>query len=174
MLAGIVLALTTTATWRVWRALRAHARSEAVLAHQATHDPLTQLPNRFAAEEHLARALLGDGDTGRQVALLFLDLDRFKLLNDTMGHTAGDELLVAVAGRLQRRVRPGDLVARVGGDEFVVVLDDVDLTGALELCERLRETLESPFAVRGGEVFTSASIGVAFARAGPGATAPRR
>jgi diguanylate cyclase (GGDEF)-like protein len=169
VLAGIVLALTTTATWRVSRALRAHARSEADLAYQATHDPLTHLPNRVAVEAHLARALLGDVTSGNQVALLFLDLDRFKLLNDTMGHTAGDELLVAVAGRLKGRIRGSELVARVGGDEFVVILDDVsDIADVLDFCERIRESLASPFALRGGEVFTSVSIGVALAERGQG------
>ncbi|MFN8028408.1 MAG: diguanylate cyclase [Acidimicrobiia bacterium] len=118
-------------------------------------------------EDHLARVLRGERDSSGNIALLFLDLDRFKLLNDTMGHTAGDELLVAVAGRLQRRLRPGDLVARVGGDEFVVVLDAVDLDAALSICEELRATLEAPFALRGGEVFTSVSVGVAFAATGP-------
>src|SRR5205814_2656640 len=117
VLAGLVLALTTTATWRVARALRAHARSEADLAYQATHDPLTKLPNRLAAEDHLTRVLLDGASAGKQTALMFLDLDRFKLLNDTMGHTAGDELLVAVAGRLHARLRSSELVARVGGDE---------------------------------------------------------
>jgi diguanylate cyclase (GGDEF)-like protein len=169
VLAAIVLALTTTATWRVSRALRAHARSEADLAYQATHDPLTKLPNRLAAEEYLTSALVGKGTVGGRVALMFLDLDRFKLLNDTLGHTAGDELLVAVAGRLTAQVPHGDLVARVGGDEFVVVLDDVDdVSDALLVCERIRDALEAPFLLRGGEVFTSASIGVALAGSGSG------
>jgi diguanylate cyclase (GGDEF)-like protein len=164
VLGGIVLALTTTASWRVSRALRAHARSEADLAYQATHDPLTKLPNRLAAEDHLTRVLLEAGTTGKQVALMFLDLDRFKLLNDTMGHTAGDELLVAVAGRLKGRVRRQELIARVGGDEFVVILDDVaGVSDVLEVCQRVRTALEAPFVLRGGEVFTSASIGVALA-----------
>jgi diguanylate cyclase (GGDEF)-like protein len=168
-LGAIVLALTIAATWRVSRALRAHARSEADLAYQATHDSLTQLPNRVAAEAHLARALIADVRPGAQVALLFLDLDRFKLLNDTMGHNAGDELLVAVAGRLRRRVGATDLVARVGGDEFVVVRNEVDdLADVLAVCEQLRDALASPFALRGGEVFTSVSIGVALSERGHG------
>ena len=162
VLAGIVLVLTMTASWRVSRALRAHARSEADLAHQATHDPLTTLPNRLAVEDHLRRVLLETRATGTQIALLFLDLDRFKLLNDTLGHTAGDELLVSVAGRLKGRVRRHELVARVGGDEFVVILDDVvGVPEALEVCGRIRAALESPFVLRQGEMFTSVSIGVA-------------
>ena len=162
VLAGIVLVLTTTASWRVSRALRAHARSEADLAHQATHDPLTTLPNRLAVEDHLRRVLLETRATDAQIALLFLDLDRFKLLNDTMGHSAGDELLVAVAGRLKGRVRRHELVARVGGDEFVVIIDDVvGVPEALEVCQRIRAALEAPFVLREGEVFTSTSIGVA-------------
>jgi diguanylate cyclase (GGDEF)-like protein len=168
-LGAVVLALTATATLRVSRALRAHARSAADLAYQATHDPLTNLPNRVAAEAHLAQALRADVRPDEQVALLFLDLDRFKMLNDTMGHTAGDELLVAVARRLHRRVGATDLVARVGGDEFVVVLGEVaGLVEALGVCERIRDALASPFALRGGEVFTSVSIGVALSERGHG------
>jgi len=164
VLTGIILALTVTASIRVMRALRAHAESEANLAYQATHDPLTQLPNRLAAEARLQHIANGGVSRGEQVALLFLDLDRFKLLNDTMGHSAGDELLVAVAQRLCDTLPAETVVARVGGDEFLVILEDVmEVTEALETSERIRQAIEMPFPLRGNEIFTSVSIGVAFA-----------
>lgn len=164
VIASIALALTATASLRVLRALRAHARSEANLAYQATHDPLTRLPNRLAAGHHIEQVAHDALSRGGQVALMFLDLDRFKLLNDTMGHTAGDELLIAVAERLVRCVGDDAFVARVGGDEFLVVLSDFDdPSDAIDTCERVRTAIEAPFRIRGGDVFTSASIGVTFA-----------
>ena len=95
---------------------------------------------------------------------MFLDLDRFKLLNDTMGHSAGDELLVDVAERLQQSAPDGALIARVGGDEFLIVIDAVtSVEDVLETCEQIRLAIEVPFALRGGQIFTSVSIGVALA-----------
>ena len=164
MLTTVIVALTATASLRVLRALRAHAESESALAYQATHDSLTKLPNRLAAEARLQHIANGGVSRGQQVALLFLDLDRFKLLNDTMGHSAGDELLVAVAARLGGCLPAGTLVARVGGDEFLIVLEDVtEVSDALVISERVRVAIEAPFPLRGNDVFTSASIGVAFA-----------
>jgi diguanylate cyclase (GGDEF)-like protein len=164
VLASIIAALTITASIRVLRALHAHARSEADLAYQATHDSLTRLPNRLAAEAHLEHLAADAVMLGRQVALLFLDLDRFKLLNDTMGHSAGDELLVDVADRLQHAVPRGALVARVGGDEFLIVIDAVNgIEAVLADCERIRVAIEEPFAIRGNQIYTSASVGVALA-----------
>jgi diguanylate cyclase (GGDEF)-like protein len=159
----IVLALTGIAIVRFFRALHAHARSEERITYQATHDALTGLPNRMFVLDELD-VILGALDEGHgAVAVLFLDLDRFKLVNDSFGHRFGDELLVAAARRLELNVRPGDVVARTGGDEFAVLLRDVaDLSDAVSLAERTRLTVQVPFSVRGSEIPTSVSLGVAF------------
>ncbi|MDQ6855305.1 MAG: EAL domain-containing protein, partial [Actinomycetota bacterium] len=160
----IIMALTLAAAWRMFRALRAYARSEERLTHAATHDALTGLPNRAYAQEHLNSLLARPKQERGLVALLFLDVDRFKLINDSYGHSLGDELLLAVAGRLRATTRPGDLVARIGGDEFVVVLDSLPATSkAVEVAERTRRSFQTPFNVRGVEIITSASIGVSLA-----------
>ena len=137
-------------------------RIEEQLAHQAVHDALTGLPNRLLAAERLEQALARSSRTGSEVAVLFVDLDRFKLVNDSRGHAAGDELLVTVAERLRRVVRGSDVVARFGGDEFVVVCED--RTAAFEasrVAHRITEALRDPFVVDGQEVFLSASVGIA-------------
>ncbi|MGE3835504.1 MAG: putative bifunctional diguanylate cyclase/phosphodiesterase [Acidimicrobiia bacterium] len=168
----IVVVLAMTVSFRVFRALREHAHSEARLAYQATHDPLTDLPNRTLLREQVERKLryAAVGGHGHTVALVFLDLDRFKLVNDTYGHSLGDDLLVAVAGRLRSSVRPSDLVARIGGDEFVAVLDQVTTEEALDVAERIRASFETSFQVRELEIHSSASLGVAFADAHRGPT----
>ncbi|HSH61859.1 MAG TPA: EAL domain-containing protein [Acidimicrobiales bacterium] len=164
VLATITLALATTAIWRVVRALAARANSEARLAHQATHDGLTGLPNRVVVRDHVFGALKAARASGTHVALVFLDVDRFKLINDTFGHTRGDELLVAVARRLEETVRDGDVVARIGGDEFVIVMSDlVGATEAALLAEGLRMSFEVPFTVCDSDVYSSASLGVSIA-----------
>ena len=132
------------------------------LAHQAFHDPLTGLVNRALLSERLEHALESTRRSHRRVAVLFLDLDRFKTINDSLGHAAGDELLREVAGRLQLVVRPGDTVARLGGDEFVVLLEDMERTeDALATAQRISSVLRTPFHAAGCEVVTTASIGVA-------------
>ena len=154
VLTAIVASLTGIAIWRVFRALREHARSEAILAHRATRDDLTDLPNRLAARECVSRALSNAARERALVVLVFLDVDRFKLVNDTVGHSIGDELLIAVAKRLQATVRHHDLVARTGGDEFVIVLADVvDVDQAIESTERIRRCFEMPFTVRDAEIY---------------------
>jgi diguanylate cyclase (GGDEF)-like protein len=131
---------------------------EARLEHQANHDPLTGLPNRTLLAQHVADRFT-PGDQGG-LACLFLDLDNFKVVNDSLGHAAGDELLVEVATRLRATVRPGDLVARFGGDEFVVVCEDVDENGAVSLADRIGEQLTRPVRLGGVDVRPQASVGV--------------
>src|SRR3712207_6421132 len=130
---------------------------EAQLAHQACHDPLTGLPNRTRLTEHVAERFVAGGGG---LACLFLDLDDFKVVNDSLGHRAGDELLAEVARRLRATVRPGDMVARFGGDEFVVVCEQVDESGAVALAERIVGALAVPVRLGGVDVRPHASIGV--------------
>ncbi|WP_324278098.1 putative bifunctional diguanylate cyclase/phosphodiesterase [Blastococcus brunescens] len=130
---------------------------EAKLAHQANHDPLTGLPNRTLLAQYVADRF-HVGTSG--LACLFLDLDNFKVVNDSLGHTAGDELLVEVAARLGATVRPGDLVARFGGDEFVVVCENVDEEAAVALAGRVSEALARPMRLGGVDIRPYASVGV--------------
>ena len=137
-------------------------RSEAQLLHQALHDSLTELPNRSMFLDHVELALERSQRTGKRIAILFLDLDRFKLINDSLGHRAGDRLLCLVATRLRGVTREVDMVARFGGDEFTILCDDV--TGeddAVIVCERVAEAIAAPFAIEGTEVFLTASAGIA-------------
>ena len=137
----------------------------AELAHQALHDPLTGLPNRVLLREHLDHALRRLDRQGGELVVLFLDLDRFKDVNDTLGHAAGDRLLVALAERLRRALRPADTVARLAGDEFVVVCEDVDDGPAVaEIADRLLAAVERPFRLDGVDARVSASIGVSSVR----------
>ncbi len=161
----IVLALAVTATWRIFRALRSSARSQIIMAHQATHDGLTGLPNR-ALLEQLVNAWLQNAKGTPDIALLFLDLDRFKFVNDTWGHSLGDELLIEVARRLRSTVRANDLVARIGGDEFAIVLKNSSLEQSTRMAERIRRSFREPFTVRNAETFVTTSVGVSFAERG--------
>jgi diguanylate cyclase (GGDEF)-like protein/PAS domain S-box-containing protein len=130
---------------------------EAKLAHQANHDPLTGLPNRTLLAQYVSeRFQPGAGG----LACLFLDLDNFKVVNDSLGHTAGDELLVEVAQRLRATVRPGDLVARFGGDEFVVVCENVAEDAVVALAGRVSESLARPMRLGGVDIRPYASVGV--------------
>jgi diguanylate cyclase (GGDEF)-like protein len=143
----------------------ARKQAEAELAHQATHDPLTGLPNRVLLHDRLSQAVAHLERGRRRAAVLLLDLDRFKVVNDSLGHAAGDHILVTVAERLLRAVRPGDTVARLGGDEFVVVCDD--LHGELDavgLADRVASAFDEPFTLLGQELLVGASIGIAIAR----------
>ncbi len=134
------------------------------LAHDAAHDPLTGLPNRTLLLETLNLSLKRASRTHMHVAVLFLDLDRFKLVNDALGHAAGDDLLIAFAARLQGVLRSSDLAARTGGDEFVVVCTDMESPiDAEHLAHRIAMTLGTPFELHGREVFVTASIGIAVA-----------
>ncbi|MTE21140.1 diguanylate cyclase [Streptomyces sp. TRM43335] len=151
-------------------------RLQAQLQHNASHDPLTDLPNRALFTDRVRQALGGRrrGDTAAgHTAVLYIDLDGFKAVNDTIGHQAGDELLVQAARRLQESVRSGDTAARLGGDEFAALIVGDDRCDraereyrVLEIAERLRAALSRPYRVEGGEVRVAASIGVAFAEPG--------
>jgi len=139
---------------------RKHA--EEALAHQALHDDLTHLPNRLLLVDRLALSLARAERTDSHVAVLFLDLDRFKLVNDGLGHVVGDKLLIEVAGRLTRSIRASDTVARFGGDEFVIVREDIaDVTEAVEFAERIVAVLHEPIPLSGRELFATASVGIA-------------
>ena len=137
------------------------------LLHDAVHDALTGLPNRHLFMQRLGESLFRFNQGGGQFAVLFLDLDRFKVVNDSLGHHVGDELLVAVARRLQESVRTGDTVARFGGDEFAILLRDLDETAdATAIAARVADAVAAPVNLSGYEVFTSVSIGIALASNG--------
>ncbi len=137
----------------------------AEIAHQAFYDLLTGLPNRNLFMDRLTEALARASQRDKPLGMLFLDLDGFKLVNDSLGHREGDRLLAAVAQRLIGCLRPGDTLARFGGDEFTVLLEQIgDVTGATAVAERLIAALHAPFDIGGHEVFVSASIGIALGR----------
>jgi diguanylate cyclase (GGDEF)-like protein len=135
------------------------------LAHEASHDALTELPNRRWFHEELER-MCGHGRSEDSVGVLFLDLDGFKQVNDRFGHDAGNELLVEVSARLRRCVRPGDMVARVGGDEFTIMLTRIDNPApAIEVADRICMLLREQFILGAGVAQISTSIGIALAPA---------
>jgi diguanylate cyclase (GGDEF)-like protein/PAS domain S-box-containing protein len=137
---------------------------ERQLTHQAFHDPLTGLANRELFRDRVRHALALRSRSLQGLAVLFLDLDGFKAINDSLGHAIGDRLLGSVAGRLQSCVRPGDTVARLGGDEFAVLLEDLDgVQVAQQVAARFIEELHTAFTIAGHEVFVGASVGLALA-----------
>src|SRR3954453_10833854 len=135
---------------------------ESQLAHQALHDPLTGLPNRALFLDRLEHAQAAATRRNRRVAVIYLDLDDFKLVNDSLGHDAGDELLKFVADRLQASLRAEDTAARLGGDEFTVLLEDIpDSSAAVRVVEAIEERLVEPIMLRGRSVVVHASVGIA-------------
>ncbi len=160
---------TVVAASSITRDISDKKRAEELLSYRAFHDELTGLPNRRLVEEHLERGLNERGDGGG-VALLFVDLDRFKAVNDTWGHAVGDHVLETVATRLRDAVRDGDTVARWGGDEFVVVCRRVRNERELvPIAQRIARSLEAPFEVLGSKIRLDASVGAVLGN--PGRTA---
>jgi diguanylate cyclase (GGDEF)-like protein/PAS domain S-box-containing protein len=141
-------------------------RAEERLQHDALHDTLTGLPNRAFFLNRLKRAIeRSKGHEEGLFAILFLDLDRFKIINDSLGHHAGDYLLKEIAQRIDGCLRHGDIVARLGGDEFAILLDRLeDVSDAAHIAERIQQTVAVPVMLNGHEMFTSTSIGIAFSK----------
>ncbi|MCA1816610.1 MAG: EAL domain-containing protein [Acidobacteria bacterium] len=166
--AGTVSPMLADAVIWVARDITERKRAEEKLLHIAFHDSLTNLPNRALFTDHLRLAVeAAKRRPANLFAVLFLDLDRFKVINDSLGHTLGDELLVALARRLESTLRAGDTVARLGGDEFAILLNALDRPGdALHIADRIQQQIMEPFRVCGQEVFTTASIGIALSTTG--------
>ena len=155
------------------REITQRKQAEETIRHLAYHDSLTGLPNRALLEDRLAIALARAQRSAQTLAVIFVDLDEFKLVNDTLGHSIGDELLRAAAERLRTLVRDGDTVARVGGDEFVLLLNDVEgVDDAVEVAERVSRSLKEPYRVAQLELTVTASTGISiFPTDGEDATA---
>lgn len=147
----------------------ARLRDEERTRHEAVHDPLTGLANRTLLRDRLEHALARSQRERGATAVLFVDLDNFKRVNDTYGHATGDAVLVEIARRLQSAVRPGDTIARLGGDEFVAVCEEIDADAACAVGRRLQQAIRRPFVAGGAEHRVSASIGVAIGDSAPDA-----
>ncbi len=158
----------TTGSMGVFTDITERKRAEEQMHHDAFHDSLTGLANRTLFMNHLHLTIeRGKRRVDATFAVLFLDFDRFKVINDSLGHAEGDKLLMQIARRLESSLRPGDLVARLGGDEFTILLPELDdESDALRIAERIQEKLKGAFALAGREIFTSASIGIALSTAG--------
>ncbi len=163
LIASTLLFAVRTST-REWQLHAAHDR----LQHTALHDPLTGLANRALLRQELTSRLKlhtqpnsAGQETGKRIGLLFIDLDRFKIINDGLGHAFGDQLLIRVSDRLRAAVRPQDIVARHGGDEFVILLDQVEELEAGDLCQRVNEQLRHPLRIEDRLIHVTASIGLA-------------
>ena len=142
--------------------------TEEQLIFDALHDALTGLPNRVLFMDRLAHAVDREKRKSKDLfAMIFIDMDRFKVLNDSLGHTAGDKMLVAISQRLEESLRPGDTVARLGGDEFAILLEDLqDKKEALQISDRILEKLRLTFDLDGQEIFATASLGITFSAMG--------
>jgi diguanylate cyclase (GGDEF)-like protein len=145
----------------------ARLRDEERTRHEAVHDPLTGVANRTLLRDRLQHAVARSQREHGATAVLFIDLDGFKQVNDAHGHAAGDAVLVEIARRLQTAVRPGDTIARLGGDEFVAVCEDIDEEAALAVGRRLQEAIQMPLRIGGAEHQISASIGIALGASEP-------
>lgn len=150
-----------TANKKLREDLEERKRVEQSVRYMAHHDALTGLPNRTLFRDRLAHAMTQADRHNQVLAVMFLDLDRFKAINDTLGHNAGDQLLVVAADRLRACVRDGDTVARLGGDEFTVIVEDIlEPQDAAVVAQKIIDTLSQPFHLQGHEVFISASVGI--------------
>ena len=159
-----VTVLACVVMFRVVQSVRSNAATQADLRHNATTDPLTGLPNRNAMLDHIADAISRSWGTSRQPTVLFIDVDRFKNINDSMGHSAGDDVLLEVARRLTQSSPPTATVGRISGDEFVLLDTSTEsATQAVVLAESVLDALREPMGLRQGDMFVSASIGVAMA-----------
>jgi len=146
------------------RTHKAHPRFNDPRKYQVMHDPLTGLPNRELLLDRVANSIVRRRPPGHSAVLLFLDLDDFKRVNDSLGHTAGDQVLIALADRLVKSVRSGDSVAHFGGDEFAILFEAKDPAEATSAAKRILEDLEKPFPIEGREVTFTASVGIAIAQ----------
>ena len=153
------------------RDISTSSRLQAELVHQATHDPLTGLPNRLLFLRRLADAIDRSRVRRTSIAVLYVDIDRLKDVNDTLGHESGDVLITAIGRRIVSATRPGDVVARHGGDEFLVLCEGADDDSALDIAERIRVAVTDPVVLQGVETRTGASIGIVVEKGG-GTTSP--
>jgi diguanylate cyclase (GGDEF)-like protein len=171
LVAGQVLADVSAAYIQNARRRWELHQSEEAMRHRALHDPLTNLPNRTLLFDRISHAIDRSRRDNGTPAVLFIDLDRFKAVNDSLGHANGDTTLLAVAERLHRSLRPGDTLARLGGDEFVILCDSLaESAHAVAVAERVASELKEPISVAGQEIVLTASIGIALAD-GPDPTA---
>ncbi len=163
--AGIGLAamlITLIVTWSTFSNLRRKvADTEDDLKRMAWYDPLTRLPNRILFQQRLRDALLAASNARQSLTVLFIDLDNFKLVNDTLGHDAGDNLLITISERLRELLRAGDSVCRMGGDEFVILLHPSERESAEKVAQRALETIAHPVTIYEQQVYVGASIGIA-------------
>ncbi len=143
------------------RDLTERKKSQEEIHHAAFHDILTGLPNRMMFNRELEGILQENAANNKKFALLFMDLDRFKFINDILGHVAGDELLQQAAQRLSRSIKKTDLVSRLGGDEFVVLLRNIETSNSIEfIAERIRRAFQEPFKFGEQEIYVNISIGI--------------
>ena len=157
---GTVTPLSQESVVFVGRDITQRKALEEQLAYQALHDPLTELPNRVLLTDRLRHALSRAKRRQQAVAIMFMDLDNFKVVNDSLGHQTGDRLLMLVSKRIRKFLRPEDTVARLGGDEFVFLLENTDADGASRIAERILGELRAPFTLGRRQFFVTASVGI--------------